>query len=221
MRAAMEEFRAAFAADIHNWSWGDLNFARTSSVRWQDKKGTLEDESIFGPRQDYQCFCGRVVGREFQDEFCPFCGSDIEKSDCRSSKFATIALGEAIPHPFEAIPSDLWIIPVLPASLREKQENLDRLYDEIIVSRGAAYKVAPLFDAIIADILPRFSSSGDREEKVVLGRGMAITPRHEQLPALVPLWKARICSNCHAKGWEASGTGKGDITKAPGKTGME
>ena len=154
----------------------------TSSVRWQDKKGTLEDESIFGPRQDYQCFCGRVVGREFQDEFCPFCGSDIEKSDCRSSKFATIALGEAIPHPFEAIPSDLWIIPVLPASLREKQENLDRLYDEIIVSRGAAYKVAPLFDAIIADILPRFSSSGDREEKVVLGRGMAITPRHEQLP---------------------------------------
>ena len=201
IEAVKQEFRPAFSADIFGWSWGDMVSPRTASVRWQDKKGTLEDDSIFGPRQDYQCFCGRFVGQEFEEEFCPFCGSDIEKSERRRSKFATITLGEAIPHPFEAIPSDLWIIPVLPAALREQQEHLNRLYDEIIVSRGAAQKVAPLFHAITAEILPRFSNSGDREEKVTLGRGMAITPRHEQAPTLVPLWKARICSNCHAKGW--------------------
>jgi hypothetical protein len=198
MQTVKPLFRSAFPADIGAWSWGSVELPRSSSNRWQDKKRTLDDETIFGPRESYRCFCGKISGQDFEGLFCDSCWSIIETSESRKIKFGTIALQQPIPHPFEEFPTDLWRIPVLPAAIREEHTKLDSLYDQIVLNAQSSDNIKTVFGEIIAKIWPSFHSAKDRDDQVILGRGMAITPRREPAPQPLALWRSRICTKCHS-----------------------
>jgi hypothetical protein len=188
--------RPAFTGDIQGWSWGTVERPRSASSRWQDRKGTLDDESIFGVRENYRCFCGKCSGEAMVGLFCPICWALIESNQSRKTRLGKIDLKSPISHPFEQFPSDLWVIPVLPAAIREEYPELDPLYDNILASPEAPQLARRLFDEIIGCVKPVFLNIEDVTDpaKVTLGRGMAITPRRAGREILVktPI----VCAKC-------------------------
>jgi hypothetical protein len=197
--AVKYEFRPASRPDLSSLAWGVITSPRVSSIRWQDRKGTLDDQSIFGPVKDYHCFCGMCARKELEGIVCTKCWTIIEASEVRKSKFGIIFLEDSIPHPFEECPTDLWVIPVLPAAFRERLRTLDSLYDDILRSRNDSDKVRYGFRQIITVIWPLFLASTDPETRIILARGIALMPRHEGPFKVLEMWKGRICSKCHER----------------------
>jgi DNA-directed RNA polymerase beta' subunit len=104
---------------------------------WQEQKGSLFDQRIFGAEVDYRCACGKYAGREFDTWICDMCGVKIgEAAVLRKRRFGHIDLGRQIPHPwFED--SVIGMIPVLPIAYRGDRSGmeLDILYSRVV--RGA------------------------------------------------------------------------------------
>jgi DNA-directed RNA polymerase beta' subunit len=101
---------------------------------WQEQKGSLFDQSIFGPEVDFRCACGKYSGPESDGVICDVCGVKLgEAAFLRKSRFGHINLGRQIPHPWfeEAM---IGVIPVLPIAYRQDggRMDLDYLYSRVI-----------------------------------------------------------------------------------------
>ena len=56
-------YRIATTHDVRSWSFGQLKAVRTPNASsWQEMKGSLDDQAIFGPRHDFVCACGKYEG---------------------------------------------------------------------------------------------------------------------------------------------------------------
>lgn len=125
---------------IRCWSYGELQRPRIDSPTNDDRVvGTLHDQRIFGPLQDFKCACGEYEGRRYVGMICDHCGVKIGPSTLRSLRFGHIELNLSIPHPFDE--SQLIdCFPVLPARYFESSAGtqLATLYDELVRSTRAA-----------------------------------------------------------------------------------
>jgi hypothetical protein len=103
---------------------------------WQEQKGSLFDQRIFGAKADYCCACGKYRGVEADTWICDMCGVKVgEAAVLRRSRFGHIDLGRQIPHPwFEG--SMIGVFPVLPIAYRgdRNRMDLDILYSRAVLA---------------------------------------------------------------------------------------
>jgi hypothetical protein len=115
-----------------------------------DRKGTLDDEAIFGPVVDYQCACGKYSGRQFADAICDICGVKITSRAARSMRFGHINLAVPLRHDICGGTSDIESLPVLPANVRASRSGarLNNLYETVLHASDNRNAVA-LHDAYL------------------------------------------------------------------------
>jgi DNA-directed RNA polymerase subunit beta' len=56
-------YRPATEREVHSWSFGLLKATRNPrATAWEQRRGTLEDQALFGPLRDFECACGKYRG---------------------------------------------------------------------------------------------------------------------------------------------------------------
>jgi DNA-directed RNA polymerase beta' subunit len=95
------EYCVATSRDIRSWSFGALTVRRHSLTTFSDNlAGTLNDQRIFGPIEDYKCACGKHFGDQHKNMICDRCGVKVASSVVRASRFGHVDFHAAVPHPF-------------------------------------------------------------------------------------------------------------------------
>jgi hypothetical protein len=103
------------------------------AITWQQRRGTLDDEAIFGPMRSFRCVCSKYSGLKYNRIICDECGVKITKRSARRRRCAHINLETGLPHPLDRSAPPVVAIPVVPASFVESPEGLilAELYDEL------------------------------------------------------------------------------------------
>src|SRR5262249_18534223 len=103
---------------------------------WEQRRGTLEDQAIFGPVRDFECACGKYRGPKYQNMICDRCGVKVTTRAARRQRFGHIDLPCPIAHPLGRSAERLGAIPVLPAAFAGSRggEGLSAAYDELVRS---------------------------------------------------------------------------------------
>lgn len=171
----------ATSEDIQSWSFGAVVRPRlTSPVPWELRRGSLDDEAIFGPTIDYQCACEKYRGPQYAEAICDVCGVKVTTRASRLERFGHINLTVAIPHDFCGGSDQIECFPVLPALFRDSQEGgeLNGLYENMLqascehdrhaleaIYRELCCSLAPIVGAAIGWNLPNAA---------MLAKGMAL-----------------------------------------------
>ncbi len=132
-----ELYRPATDKEVHSWSFGSLKSIRfLAATNWEQQRGTLDDQSIFGPRKDLECACGKYQGPRHRNMICDICGVKVTSLDARRQRFGHIDMPVSIEHPLGDKGEHLSTIPVLPAAYFESSGGtaLRELYDELILA---------------------------------------------------------------------------------------
>ena len=113
-------YRIATTHDVRSWSFGQLKAVRTPNASsWQEMKGSLDDQAIFGPRHDFVCACGKYEGGRHKNMICDLCGVKVAPARIRRSRFAHIELSTPVPHPLSDSGEPIEAFQLLPASYFE------------------------------------------------------------------------------------------------------
>ncbi len=93
------KFLLASPEDILNWSYGEVLTPETVNYRTQrpEPRG-LMCEQIFGPVNDYECYCGKYKGRRFAGIICDQCGVEVTTSKVRRQRMGHITLAAPVVH---------------------------------------------------------------------------------------------------------------------------
>ena len=173
------DYRVATSRDIRSWSFGSLTAVRQASATFSDNiPGTLHDQRIFGPVQDFRCACGKYLGDRYKGMICDRCGVKIAPCATRGSRFGHIELIEPIAHPF-ASNSELQCFPVIPGGFLESPGGRDLLvlYDELIEASQTPDRPCSQIVASIIDQLAPLVITAHNWHLLVsrtLARGLAI-----------------------------------------------
>ena len=183
----LDDFQAATSDQIRVWSNGSVKRAlRPFEHRddWQQVIGTLWDQHIFGPVEDWRCACGRFNGASYSGAVCPVCNVKLGPRTARKFRTSHINLPVRFPHPFfpEAEPLDA--IPIVPAAYWENRNGqpLVEAYEAMIhisLQEPSADEASAAFGRIIplVETLYEHASSYDVEEAERLARGLALVPK--------------------------------------------
>src|SRR4051794_17820030 len=64
--------------EVHSRSFGLVMAPRNpAATTWEQRRGTLEDQAIFGPVEDFECACGKYRGPKYRDMICDRCGVKV------------------------------------------------------------------------------------------------------------------------------------------------
>ena len=177
-------FSIAKSIDIRSWSFGALTSPRQSSTTFHDNaKGTLHDQRIFGPLQDFNCVCGKYQGEQFANMICDRCGVKVTYSSARSERFGHIEFTTDVPHPFDTEVM-MTCFPIVPADFMQSEAGkpLQTLYDQLIASNNddkprdvfaTTVGIVELLTPVVV-ILHNWSLHTTRDQ---LARGIALLPR--------------------------------------------
>jgi hypothetical protein len=127
--------REANSLEIRSWSFGAVIKRRSNHLRdWRDRKGTLDDEAIFGPTVDFQCSCQKYSGKQYADYVCDVCGVKITSRLSRRTRFGHIELSVAMTHDVCGGVGRIDAFPVLPGHYRNsaRGRSLDSLYEQML-----------------------------------------------------------------------------------------
>ncbi|WDR79430.1 DNA-directed RNA polymerase subunit beta' [Candidatus Vidania fulgoroideae] len=133
-------FKIASNKKILNWSNGEVKNSETLNYRTlKPEFEGLFCERIFGPCNDYECYCKKYVGKIFKNKKCEICGVEIIKSSSRRIRMGHIKLNTLLVNSVyhKIFPSKLSIILDIPSS------NLDKIiYSEnfVIIKKISKYK---------------------------------------------------------------------------------
>jgi len=182
---------------IRSWSYGSLTAQRKSGATdWENQKGTLDDQRIFGPLRDFECACGKYKGQRYQGMICDRCFVKLTTRDVREKRLGHIELSEEIRHPW-ADEGKLATFPVLPAVFVEHAESLGALYDELIHkaflgqhSKSMGRQMEETIYSLVRTILPMavFAHEQAQKDAALLARGLAL--------AILPPSTDEICGRC-------------------------
>jgi hypothetical protein len=105
---------------------------RPNAKHWEQQRGSLDDQSIFGPLRDYECACGKYLGKQFEIMICDRCGVKVTTSERRRVRFGHIDFAAEVPHP--CVEGMVSAMPVLPAVFvfSAVGERLGRQYDRLV-----------------------------------------------------------------------------------------
>ena len=151
--------RPANNYDIQSWSFGAvMRKRRASATEWIDRRDTLDDEAIFGPRHDYRCACGKYNGEPFANTICELCGVKLASVVARHTRFGHINLPTPLTHDVLSPPTSLDCFPVLPASFRESVygRSLDELYEDLLQASeiGDGIMIQNVYHRLCAVLVP-------------------------------------------------------------------
>jgi hypothetical protein len=179
-------YRPATAHEVHSWSFGRLTAPRRPAAdNWQQQKGTLDDQAIFGPLQGFECACGKYQGERYQGMICDRCGVKLTTEDQRRRRFGHIDLARSIAHPFGEDDS-LSAVPVLPAAFTHSHagDKLATLYDRLVKLHAteAQHHVTACVEQLFGVLAPLvvIAHEWSLQESLTLARGLALERRGER-----------------------------------------
>ena len=180
------DYRPATSREILDWSFGRVTAARQAGATgWEQQRGTIEDQRIFGPRQDHACACGKYDGLQYHHMICDRCGVKVSSPAERSRRFAHIELTAPVPHPFADGSVRLAVFPVLPATLLESASGrrLAAVYDALVLASIDAKEdhMLMIIEQSVEILLPvlDFTHRWGLPDATTLARGLALENRAE------------------------------------------
>ncbi len=122
------DFRAlrislASPEQIRSWSYGEVTKPETINYRrLRPEKDGLFCEAIFGPKRDWQCYCGKYKNVRYKGIICEKCGVEVTRSSVRRERMGHIELAAPVAHIWytRRIPSYLGTL------LDVSKRNMDR-----------------------------------------------------------------------------------------------
>jgi hypothetical protein len=175
-------YRTATAHEVHSWSFGRLaGRRRPAAESWEQQRGTLDDQGIFGPLRDFECACGKYRGKQYKAMICDRCGVKLTSTEERRRRFGHIDLTSSVPHPCEE--GDLSAVPVLPAAFvcAEGGAKLAAVYDRLITLAAAEQPrhLVACLDELFGLLLPLvvIAHEWNLQDSTTLARGMALERR--------------------------------------------
>src|SRR5579872_4011550 len=116
----LDKYRIVTSKGVRSWSFGAVKSVRkTVASPWELRRGSLQDEAIFGPTRDFECACSKYLGKHYEGMICDVGGVKITTADSRRSRFAHIELPVREQHPFGGSSDELEAFPVIPAAFIE------------------------------------------------------------------------------------------------------
>jgi DNA-directed RNA polymerase beta' subunit len=121
--ARREDFKAlkiavASPEDILAWSHGEVIKPETINYRTQrPEKDGLFSERIFGPTNDYECYCGKYRRVRYKGVVCDKCGVEVTRAAVRRERFGHISLACPVSHIWflKSVPSRLSLLLEVPS----------------------------------------------------------------------------------------------------------
>ena len=98
---------------IREWSHGEVTKPETINYRTlKPERDGLFCERIFGPKKDWECYCGKYKKIRYKGVICDRCGVEITKSSVRRERMGHIELAAPVSHIwyFKGIPSRMGLI---------------------------------------------------------------------------------------------------------------
>jgi DNA-directed RNA polymerase beta' subunit len=96
--------------NILEWSHGEVIKPETINYRTQrPEKDGLFSERIFGPTNDYECYCGKYRRIRYKGVVCDKCGVEVTRASVRRERFGHITLAAPVSH--------IWFLKSLPSRL--------------------------------------------------------------------------------------------------------
>jgi hypothetical protein len=120
--------KLATQEDILGWSSGQVRYSDTIDYRSRKPaKEGLFCERIFGPEYNYECSCGKYLGRKYEGVVCDKCGVEVTSSDTRMRRMGHIMLPKPMVNP-------LLLEPIAQMLGREAEEIEDlAFYDSALI----------------------------------------------------------------------------------------
>ena len=181
-------YRPATGNEVRAESYGVLKSARIGGDGPHAERGSFDDQSIFGPKRDFECRCGKYRGRQYGDIICDRCGVKVTTTDVRRTRSAHINLPADMPevaHPLGTGLQTLNALPVLPVSFVEAPagSSLLRAYERILEARDVG-ALRSAFELLLEVLAPALVTAHqfDLAERRLLAHGMALRDRHEEPP---------------------------------------
>lgn len=103
--------------DILAWSHGEVTKAETINYRsFRPEVDGLMDERIFGPTQDFACFCGKYKKIRYKGIVCDRCGVEVTHKRVRRERMGHIRLVSPVTHVWfsHGVPNKLALILDIP-----------------------------------------------------------------------------------------------------------
>jgi hypothetical protein len=177
-------YRFATTPEIRSWSFGVLHSRRArNATHWQEHRGTLDDQGIFGPLREFECACGKYRGQQYRGMICDRCGVKITSPSVRRERFGHVEFGVELRHPLGAVTDYLAAFPVLPAVYVASSAGgrLAERYEALAegATAGAADQAA--LDQVAEVLLPavEFAHAWRLVEAPLLARGLALVLRED------------------------------------------
>ena len=108
---------------IREWSHGEVTKPETINYRTlKPERDGLFCERIFGPKKDWECYCGKYKKIRYKGVICDRCGVEITKSSVRRERMGHIELAAPVSHIwyFKGIPSRMGLILDLSPKILER-----------------------------------------------------------------------------------------------------
>ncbi len=95
---------------VEEWSYGEITKPETINYRTQrPEKNGLFDEKVFGPSQDFECYCGKYKGVRFKGIVCDKCGVEVTRAIVRRERMGHIDLASPVSH--------IWFLRTIPSRI--------------------------------------------------------------------------------------------------------
>jgi hypothetical protein len=175
-------YRVVTTSEIRSWSFGQVHSLRTREANhWQEQRGTLDDQAIFGPLQEFACVCGKYQGPQYRGMICDRCGVKITSPSVRRERFGHVELGTGLRHPLGAETDRIAAFPVLPAVYINSSAGgrLAERYEALVGGAAVGKAEQAALDAVAEVLLPavEFAHEWRLTEAPRLAQGLALELR--------------------------------------------
>lgn len=174
-------YRIATEHEVRSQSFGPVKLPRNpNATGWEQQKGTLDDQAIFGPRNSFERACGKYRGQKHENMICDCCGVKVGPRALRRKRCGHIELPSPIFHPLGDATKPISAIPVLPASICYSPggKSLLRLYDDMILSINAESpeELSKSFKSLVKWLIPTvvFAHEWNLQDAELLAFGLAL-----------------------------------------------
>ena len=113
----------ASSKQIRDWSSGEVTKPETINYRTlKPERDGLFCERIFGPTQDWECYCGKYKRVRYKGIICERCGVEVTRQKVRRERMGHIDLAAPVSHIwfFKGVPSRIgYLLDIAPRELEK------------------------------------------------------------------------------------------------------
>ncbi len=149
---------------VEEWSYGEVLKPETINYRTQrPEKNGLFDEKIFGPSNDFECYCGKYKGIRFKGIVCDKCGVEVTRAIVRRERMGHINLATPVAH--------IWFLRTIPSRiallLNLTQSDVEKVvyFAGYIITETDEAERAKLLKDLSSEFKVKLAEVKDEEEK--------------------------------------------------------